>query len=301
MMDLLNLFNIGRMHLGFSVLFICCVISGSVLGQTDPLDNFWKDVERRKAHSKKTEESDIKATSIIFDSCGAQIIVLNQDYVYEFKNKRYVRNEDGFYGSVTGIGIQTSKGILSSSHLVEPWRSDNPVLSSKGYTPIRTSLRFRSLKDSTMSQIEEGKYSISIGDHFISYPMEVSLAFKDEPVQPDSSGLLMLFYGTTKVDSFQTQVYNFKPLWKNRASAIDTQWLTPELLGGIFINIDSFSHKTVRYRISGLLSRNHDQEFALFPIKEDKPRKSTGKSPQDEGMKGTSMKKKKYESNDLER
>lgn len=280
-----------------AMLFVCCIISGSGFSQTDPLDNFWRDVERRKALAKKSEDSDVKTRSMIIDSCGSQIIILDQDYVYEFKNKRYVRNEDDSYGSVRGIGIQTPKGILCSKHLLEPWSSDHSLLSGKGYTPIRTSCRFRSMKNSTMTQIEEGKYSISTSDHFISYPIEPSSEVKYELAQPDSTGHLLLFYRTTKVDSVRIALYQFKPLWMDGSSIIDTQWISPELLGGIFINTDTSSHKTAVYHISGLLSRNHDQGFALFPIKEDKPRNPNSKSPPEEGMKGTSMKKKNVHSN----
>ena len=279
------------------MLFVCCIISSSGFSQTDPLDNFWKDVERRKALSKKTEESDSKTREMIIDSCGAQIVILDQDYVYELKNKRYVRNEDGAYGSVRGIGVLTSKGLLCSKHLLEPWWSDHASLSAKGYTPLRTSCRFRSMKDPAMKEIEEGKYSINTGDHFISYPIALSSEVKYELAQPDSAGLLMMFYKTTKADSVRTALYQFKPLWMDGSSAIDTQWISPELLGGIFINTDTSSNKTVVYHISGLLSRNHDQGFALFPIKEDKPRKPSSKTPPDEGMKGASMKKSNERSN----
>src|SRR5688500_4575747 len=72
----------------------------------DPLDHFWKDVERRKSLKKDAlADQSSKYDSIIVRDAGSKIFIVQQAYVYEKKNKRYVKDADDFYGVSYGVGV----------------------------------------------------------------------------------------------------------------------------------------------------------------------------------------------------
>src|SRR5688500_10878355 len=103
------------------VLAFLLFISVFSFGQ-DPLDNFWKDVERRKNLKKDAlADQGSRYDSIIVRDAGNKIFIVEQAYVYEKKNKRYVKGADDFYGVSYGVGVGFSNGILTSTHLQYPW------------------------------------------------------------------------------------------------------------------------------------------------------------------------------------
>lgn len=260
------------------ILCACYLTSTTVLGQTDPLDDFWKDVERRKS-VKKTELQDVttKFESKILSSWGAKIFILQQDYLYEKKNVRYVRGNDDYYERAYGIGIAINEGIVTSNHLFQPWNHDNSLLPSKGYSPVLTNVEIKSLTDTLFIKKEEGKYEIHTSDGLARYPFNKQESNGSGIVEPDSFGLLMIFYHETLSDSFITKIVEYKPKWVEGMAAIDTQLLSKEIIGGLFFNMDTSQGKSDIF-ITAIISGDVESEFKLVGLSDHLSSKPTDKT-----------------------
>lgn len=261
-------------------------------GQVDPLDQLWKDIEKRKSQNKFKYELTSAYDTKILNACGIDIFILKQEYVYESKNKRYVRGNDDYYGQKCGIGIRTKEGILTSKHLFEPWKSDSSSLPVKGFASVRTSLKYKSLKDTISTTQEEGKFSIDSGNNLIRYSIGQLEKKKCDIIQPDSTGVLMLFYLTHKADSINRRIFKYTPYWKDGVSTIDTLWLNKSLAGGVFINVDTTAGKS-NFFMTGILSDDLKTGFKLYKLTENIPKNTSVKSDSNKTKKTDSKADKK--------
>ncbi|MEP6795618.1 MAG: hypothetical protein ABJB16_14915 [Saprospiraceae bacterium] len=256
--------------------------------QQGTLDDFWKDVEKRKGLNKINKEAlTVKYDSKLIKICGNNIIILQQDYVYEKKNKRYVKGSDDYYGRKFGVGIRTEEGIIASKHLIDPWNRDSSSLILKGYAPVRTSVHYMSVLDTVTAVQEEGKYSLSGGDHLIRYSFDQIEKDENKGVQPDSTGLLMLFYQDMENDSIKRIIVDFNPKWTGDGAVIDTQWINRQLIGGVYFNADSTVAKS-NFIITGILGSEMQRGFKLYKLINSIPEKSSGKSEEFNELKNTS-------------
>lgn len=274
-------------HSKILIMIVFTAYTFSVFGQTDPMDKFWKDVERRKAQKQDVDQTASPLYDKLQNAIGQNIIVLQQEYVYERKNKRYVRGLDDRYGSKYGIGVRTEEGIVTSAHLLEPWVSDSSQLSNKGYTPVKTAVTFRSLVDSSYSRQEEEKYTVYIGNQLIRYSFGGDGAAESKLSLTDSSGILVLFYSTPVVDSIRREMVSYTPTWHDDASSIDSMWLHKNLIGGVYVLMDSIDDK-YEFVITGILSDNISTGFKLIKLSAINQKKSSGKSGGDGGTKSNS-------------
>jgi len=280
--DIFLIMNTKNILILYAILFNCTAIA-----QTDPMDNFWKDVEKRKAQKQSSEGLSEEYYNKLLSACGMEIIILQQEYIYELKNKRYVRGNGDYYGRKFGIGVRTKQGIVSSKHLNEPWKSDTSSLPEKGYIPVKTSVKYKSLKDLHSTSFEEGKYSISSGDHLIRYTFGQVEKSEDVIQQPDSIGLLMLFFRDHQADTVSRKIVKYRPIWKEGASMLDTQWVNKSLTGGVFVNVDTTDGGT-DYILTGILSDDLTSGFMLYKLTELIQKKVSGKSGTSGGFKNTS-------------
>ena len=269
------------------ILIICTAYACSSFGQTDPMDKFWKDVERRKAQKQDADRTAAPLYDKLQNAIGQNIIVLQQEYVYERKNKRFVRGLDDRYGSQYGIGVRTEQGIVTSTQLLEPWVSDSSQLLNKGYTPVKTAVNFRSLVDSSYSRQEEEKYTIYIGNQLIRYSFGGNEAAESKLSLTDSSGILVLFYSTSVADSIRREMLNYTPSWHEDASAIDSVWFHKNLIGGVYVLMDSMENK-YEFAITGILSENTSTGFKLIKLSAINQKKSSGKPGGEGGTKSNS-------------
>lgn len=265
-------------------------------GQTDPLDDFWRDVERRKSLKKK-ELKDItsKYESRILTSFGNRIYVLQQDYIYENKDIRYVRGNDDYYGRVYGIGVSTDEGIVTSKHLLQPWKHDNSLLPSKGYSPVLTNIEIKSIEDTIVVRKDEGKYDINYLNGLTRYPNYKQGSPWGAFVHPDSFGILMLIYHEVQSDTFVRKIVEFKPKWKEGIAEIDTQLMSKELIGGLFFNLDTTQGKS-DIVITAILSGDVKSEFKLVGLSDHLSLKPTDKTKERSDPKRTNGKDEKSHS-----
>jgi hypothetical protein len=252
--------------------------------QSDSLDDFWKDIDRRKGMKKNdlTEKYD----SIIMKTFENKVYIVRQDYVYENNNKRYVKEADDYYSQIYGIGVATRAGILTSKHLFEPWKNDHSLLIEKGFTPIRTEVEMKIVSDTFFTRKDEGKYEIMVQDSFALYPFKKEDTNSDH-IQPDSIGLLVLFYHNSHKDSIWRTIISFNPKWSHGVAEIDTQLNSNQLIGGLFVNADTL-HDKGAFNITGMLSADYNHHFKLIAFNDFGNIKSLEKTTEESKKKGSS-------------
>ncbi|MGB3081226.1 MAG: hypothetical protein WBB31_19240 [Saprospiraceae bacterium] len=276
----------NRKHIIISAILLL----GSIwcFSQSGTLDDFWKDIERRKGLKKNDSDAlTLKYESQILNAFGKRIILLQQDYIYEKKNKRYLRGNDDFYGREYGIGFADKEGIITSKHMAVPWKDDQSLLASKGYTPVRTNIQFRPIVDTLLSSKEEGKYFITTGETLIRYQLGQQQETGNELPQPATTGLLLLFYRDSVKDTVRGRIIEFKPQWIEGVAEIDTPWLNKHLIGGFFVNTDTIDTK-LNFAITGILSGETIAKFKLIQLKDNISMKPSGKPADSNGIKGSS-------------
>lgn len=284
-----------RLIAGLFILFYCICLS---YGQTDPLDDFWKDVERRKGMKKKEfKDEAIKFKSKILSSYGNSIFIVQQDYIYEKKNIRYVKDDDEYYDRIYGVGVATDIGLLTSKHLFQPWRNNNSLLPSKGYSPILTTVKIKSYSDTVVVTKEEGKYTVSAMSSLALYPFYKDDGIGNRIVKPDSAGLLMLFYHASQEDTFTTKIIEYKAKWKEGVAEIDTQLMSKQLIGGLFFNVDTTQGSSVIV-ITALISGDEENDFKLIGLSDHMSIKSSDKSKGEPEPKRISAREQKSKSSE---
>lgn len=241
-----------------------CYLTSS-LSQTDPLDDYWRDVEKRKSLKSRANDEASIYDSIIFKNFGSSIYIVRQDYVYTKKNIRYVRNEDDYYGRSYAVGILTQGGIITGKHIYEPWNLENSNLPAKGYAPLRTTLSSKSIIDIAFITESKNDCIVLPQNDLVVYPISHSNTTSTRVASPDTNGTLMLLYHDSITDSFSRKIFKFSPAWEKGFASIDSQWINKDLIGGVYMNNDSTVNSTP-VLISAILTKQPSGGFELISL-----------------------------------